>query len=109
LSEENWKKMTELLAEKLTPLEQKIQQLEQKKVPNGSGESHKHWKAEDILDNDCPDCKKNIDIVWKRQIKDHLKDADYKCVGCGLPVRKEDARPEEWKCPNCGENEALER
>jgi len=64
---------------------------------------HLHTLKEQI---DCPDCYPDI---RKKVYDKEFKDADATCIGCGLLAKKEEARKENWECPNCGSKDAEEK
>lgn len=58
----------------------------------------------------CPDCMKEGEAkVLKHVVDKHFKDADFECVECGLPVKKEESGKEDWNCPGCEGKEARKK
>lgn len=95
------------LSKSLKSLDIRIGTLEESLKPSEPSEppdtgEHQHWKAEAILESDCPECKTEIEklkTLGKKELR--KKYAPFECVGCGLGVFER-----EEKCPGCGETKA---
>ena len=81
------------------------EEIEETGLPWGEPPENKHLHTlkEQI---DCPDCYPDI---RKKVYDKEFKDADATCIGCGLLAKKEEARKENWECPNCGSKDAEEK
>jgi len=72
-----------------------------------SAKEHNHWKAEDILKDDCPECKKNVEIVakkWLTKQRENRKEKEFECIDCRTGVDET-----EDECPTCGGKDAKHR
>ena len=100
----DWTKVVrEIFKEEAAAILKALPPLEKSGETAPSAKEHKHFKSGDDI---CPDC---YPAARKAIFDKEFKGADYKCLGCGLPVRGEESGKEEWNCPNCGGNEANER
>ena len=106
MSEENWKKMEQLIEAKLQGVKNDfkvmLETLGKQPQPAGSGETpkEKHKSIQEQID--CPECYSQIrNAVFK---KENFKDKKLLCDDCGVPVDEG-----EEECPSCGGKNARTR
>ena len=82
----------------LTKIVEQTQPKESKKESSepAKAEEHSHFKEGDEI---CPTC---YPAVSKTVIQKELKEADFECEECGLPVKGEQSGKSDWECKNCG-------
>lgn len=95
MSREQWEKWKEKTDKTLDQMKLKW---DRQDSPTEKTESNVHptHTLDQLLD--CPDCYPKLK---EKVIAKEFKDADFKCVECGLPVKKEESAKTEWKCPGC--------
>ena len=102
------KRMSEKHEEKVITLLEKIaQQTKPKEDISSEPEKHEHWKAEELINPECPECKAEKQKLRSQILKEYAeetKDSNLVCEGCGIGVKKE------WEnCPSCGSKDAREK
>lgn len=92
---EEWKKWRTNQDSKFEKLKKAVDQLTKVDSP-GEASAHPVHTIEDLVN--CPDCYPKIKSAV---ITKEFKDADFKCEKCGLPVKGEESKKEDWNCPGC--------
>ena len=102
---ESWEKLEKILDKKL---DEKLKPL----FPSSEPEKHEHWKAEELINPECPECKAEKQKLRSQILKEvyaETKGLSHECTECGLGVKGEESGKEAWKCPTCGNKYAKER
>jgi len=91
-------------------IESKVSEILERKFPPSSDKKpdehdlKAHWKAEELVSSECPECKRETEKLFKAYLEKMKKEREsypFVCEGCGLGVKKE-----EEECPLCGSKNA---
>lgn len=94
---DNWSRLQKMMNENNKNL---LAQVEQMIGSGKSEEKHEHWHAEDILNTDCPECKKEVEKIGQQFLRKQ-KDLSHEthpviCKDCGTIVQENTE-----ECPTC--------
>lgn len=101
--DKEWEKVVRtLISEELEPIKATLNRLSSVpvKAAESKEEKHEHWKAEDLLNPACPECKteeQKLTKMLKKKDAEANRNLEYECVECGTHFGKKEKR-----CPECG-------
>ena len=96
----------ELLRSLIDGIEERAKRQKESSEPP-KDDAHKHWKASEVLNSDCPECEVQAGEIIRETMRKRRSNKEkypVKCVECGTPVKRD-----EKDCPTCGGTDATER